>query len=74
MGSQIHMVWENGRLCFYRDLANHPCSATYLNMCLNPIVCDGTEAHKLLVTGASGPVWGCNSITPSWDVKLLYIR
>lgn len=69
MGSQTHMVWENGRLCFYRHLTNCPCSAMYLNMCLNAIVCKGTGAHELLVTGASGPVWGCNSVIPSGDVK-----
>lgn len=38
MGSQTHMVWENGRLCFYSDPANHPSSALSLNSCLNPIV------------------------------------
>lgn len=74
MGSQTHMVWENGRLCFYRDLTNHPCSAPYLNMCLNPIVCNGAEAHQLLVTGASGPVCGCNSVIASRGVTLLSIR
>lgn len=55
MGSQTHMVWENGRLGFYRDLANRPCSALYLNMCLNPIVCSGSWAHKLRAGWGLGP-------------------
>lgn len=49
MGSQTHMVWENGRLCFYSDLANYPSSALSLNSCLNPIVWGGTGAHQLLL-------------------------
>lgn len=49
MGSQTHMVWENGRLCFYSDLANCPSSALSLNSCLNPIVWVGAGAHLLLL-------------------------
>lgn len=49
MGSQTHMVWENGRLCFYSDLTNYPSSALSLNSCLNPIVWGGTAAHQLLL-------------------------